>query len=425
MDQLPLALVVVVGPLAEPLPGINFGSHTVLVSISSWPVSGDKPSGKIHIIDNMANEEIVDPSSPSNSEVLNKYQSAADIANRSLTFALGLLEDGANIFGICTKVDAFILEQCSKVYNKGDTTKGIAFPCCISPNTTLAYYSPLGAEGALVLRRGDLVKVELGAHIDGFPAILATSVIVGATKEQPASGPAADLIQATNLTSEVALRAIRGGKSSQEIITLLQAAVSDLGVKYIEGIVSHSVSRDRLADEKIICVNPASHQQRLIEDCMASNYDVFVVDICLSAGAGQVKLSDKHRTTIFKRSEDNHGLRLKTSRAVLAEIQEKFGQMAFNIRSLENFTRAKMALNECTQHGVVNPYDVLEEGQEGTLTARIQFTTILMPAGPLKITDCQVPLEAITSSVEFKDVKLKELLATPVRITKKDKKANA
>lgn len=61
--------------------------------------------------------------------------------------------------------------------------KGIAFPTCISINNCICHFSPLRSEADIKLADGDLVKIDLGAHIDGFIAVAAHSLIVAASKE--------------------------------------------------------------------------------------------------------------------------------------------------------------------------------------------------------------------------------------------------
>lgn len=61
--------------------------------------------------------------------------------------------------------------------------KGIAFPTCISVNNCVCHFSPLRSEADLKLTDGDVVKIDLGAHIDGFIAVAAHTVIVGASKD--------------------------------------------------------------------------------------------------------------------------------------------------------------------------------------------------------------------------------------------------
>ena len=50
---------------------------------------------------------------------------------------------------------------------------GIAFPCCISVNNAICHYSPLTHDADTILKEGDLAKIDLGAHIDGFIAVVA------------------------------------------------------------------------------------------------------------------------------------------------------------------------------------------------------------------------------------------------------------
>ncbi len=62
---------------------------------------------------------------------------------------------------------------------------GIAFPTCISCNHCICHYSPLASEPDSTLSEGDLVKIDLGAHIDGFIAVVAHSFVIGATADNP------------------------------------------------------------------------------------------------------------------------------------------------------------------------------------------------------------------------------------------------
>ena len=49
----------------------------------------------------------------------------------------------------------------------------MAFPTCISVNNVICHYTPLMSEPDTCLQDGDLVKMDLGAHIDGFIAVVA------------------------------------------------------------------------------------------------------------------------------------------------------------------------------------------------------------------------------------------------------------
>lgn len=62
--------------------------------------------------------------------------------------------------------------------------KGLAFPTCISINNCVCHFSPLRSEPDVKLADGDVVKVDLGVHIDGFIAVGAHTHVVGASKDK-------------------------------------------------------------------------------------------------------------------------------------------------------------------------------------------------------------------------------------------------
>lgn len=54
-------------------------------------------------------------------------------------------------------------------------------PTCISVDNCICHYSPLRSDPPVVLRKGQMVKIDLGAHIDGYVATAAHTVVVGAS----------------------------------------------------------------------------------------------------------------------------------------------------------------------------------------------------------------------------------------------------
>ena len=78
--------------------------------------------------------------------------------------------------------DSRLVEETSKAFKKDKKlVKGIAFPTCISVNNCICHFSPLTTEPDVTLADGDLVKIDLGAHIDGFIAVVAHTLVVGAS----------------------------------------------------------------------------------------------------------------------------------------------------------------------------------------------------------------------------------------------------
>lgn len=64
------------------------------------------------------------------------------------------------------------------------------------------------SDADVILKEGDMAKIDLGAHIDGFIAVVAHTVVVGVDK---VTGRQADALLAAHLASEAALRLAKPG----------------------------------------------------------------------------------------------------------------------------------------------------------------------------------------------------------------------
>ncbi|CAI8023546.1 Proliferation-associated protein 2G4 [Geodia barretti] len=144
--------------------------------------------------------------------VVTKYKMAGDMANRVLKSVLEAAVEGASVLNLCEMGDSLILEETGKVYKKEkDMKKGIAFPTCVSINNCVCHFSPLKSDPPVCLTAGDLFKIEMGVHVDGFIAVVGHTAVVGATKESPVTDRKADVIKAAYLASEIAHRMVVPG----------------------------------------------------------------------------------------------------------------------------------------------------------------------------------------------------------------------
>merc|ERR1719491_243149 len=110
---------------------------------------------------------------------------------------------------MCILGDQRLGEEASKAFKKDKKLiKGIAFPTCISVNNCICHYSPLTTEPDQAMADGDMVKIDMGAHIDGFIAVVAHTLVLGASADAPVTGRKADAMLAAHLASEAALRLV-------------------------------------------------------------------------------------------------------------------------------------------------------------------------------------------------------------------------
>ncbi|KAL4252288.1 peptidase M24 family protein [Abortiporus biennis] len=360
-----------------------------------------------------------------------KYKTAGDIVNNAIKKLIPLCVEGAKVLDICIEGDKLIEEGTGAVYNKAvkgvKVTKGLAFPTSISVNNCVAHFSPLASDplSSQVLAKDDVVKIHLGAHIDGFAAISAETIVVGASADSPVTGRRADVIQAAWHAAEVAMRLVKVGNKNWAITDAVAKTTAAFDCKPVEGMLSCQQSQNVIDGKKRIILNPSEGQKKEFETVTFAEGEVYGIDILVSSGEDGKARIEESRTTIYQKDSNiTYQLKMKTSRAVFSEVQKKSGAFPFNIRSLEDEKKSRLGLQEAVQHGLVKPYEVIYT-PANTFVAAFHFTIALLPGGPALIT--HPPLwfkpEIVKSEKTLEDSELKELLTKKLREDKKKKKA--
>ncbi|KAJ3020663.1 UNVERIFIED_CONTAM: Proliferation-associated protein 2G4 [Siphonaria sp. JEL0065] len=362
-------------------------------------------------------------------DTVTKYQTAADVANKALNAVIAALVPGAKVNEVTKLGDTAILEGVKSVYKqKKDLVKGIAFPTCVSPGNVICHLAPIASDAATVpaLAEGDVVRIELGAQIDGFAALVAHTHVVGASKTAPVTGKKADLIAAAHYATEAALRLLKPGKNNYDVTDAISKVAADFGVTPVQGMQSHQLKRNEIAgnNSKRIILNPSDQQRKDTKKVDFEEGDVFSLDIVFSTGEGYPRTNETHRTTVFKKTEIQYALKTAAARATYSLIKKDFGAFPFAISNFEDESKAKLGLIEIEKNGLVEPYRVCYE-QDGEDSVHVIITVLLLNNGPLKITGVSFDPEVIKSDKVIKDEEIKALLAQPVRNNKKKKKAAA
>jgi len=317
-------------------------------------------------------------------EVFTKYKTASEIANKTLQGCILNCKAGKTALEICQFGDKVIKLQTDKVYKKSKTMKkGIAFPTSVSVNNCVCHYSPLSAGDKVpVLKAGDMVKIDLGVHIDGYIAVVAHTIIVeqGAA---PVTGPQADLLKAAAVACEAAHKLIRPGAKSSTVTAAFKNIGGIYGVTACEGVLTHQTKRFVIDGNKVI-IGKEQHDQKVDEFDFELG-EVYAVDICLSTGDGKPKEMDS-RTTIYKKVVDSqYRLKRKSSRYVLNEVNKNFPTLPFSLRNLSDVSTARAGVIECVKNDLLTPYHVLYE-KDGVHVVHFKFTVLLRASGTMRMT---------------------------------------
>uniref|UniRef100_G1Q6C5 Peptidase M24 domain-containing protein n=1 Tax=Myotis lucifugus TaxID=59463 RepID=G1Q6C5_MYOLU len=196
--------------------------------------------------------------------VVTKYKMGA-IANRVLRFLVEASCSGVSVLSLCEKGDAMIMEETGKIFKKEkEMKKGIAFPTSISVNNC-CHFSPLKSNQDYILKKGDLVKIDLGVHVDGFIANVAHTfgyTVVGIAQGTQVTGRKADVIKAAHLCAEAALHLVKPGNQNTQVTEAWNKVAHSFNCMPIEGMLSHQLKQHVIDAEKTIIQNPTDQQKQ-------------------------------------------------------------------------------------------------------------------------------------------------------------------
>ncbi|ESO96493.1 hypothetical protein LOTGIDRAFT_115903 [Lottia gigantea] len=353
----------------------------------------------------MADAEEQEPT-PAKLDVLKKYKAAGGIVKTVFAEIIQKVKAGGSVHEICGYGNNRILEETGKIYKKEKSIKkGIAFPTCLSVNNCICHFSPLKTDPDVTLQDGDMVKVDLGAQIDGYIAVAAHTIVVGASPENKVKGRKADVVLAAYNAAQVALRLVKPGNENSVVTEAIQKVADSFDCKPIEGMLSHQLRRNVIDGEKAFIINPSDLQRKELEKCTFEVHEVYGIDVLVSSGKGKGRDMDT-RTTVYKKRESSYQLKMRTSRQFLLEVNKKFGYLPFSLSLCEDEKTARMGVVECYKHDVMQPFNVLYE-KEGQLVAQFKFTVILMPNGTVQLTELPFDISLYESEHSIQDEETK------------------
>ncbi len=149
---------------------------------------------------------------------------AGRIAASAREYGASLVKEGASAREICEEVEAYIRRQGGEP----------AFPCNFSVDDVAAHYTP-GVNDDIRLRGGEVVKVDVGVHVDGYIADTATTVDL--------SGRWESLLEAVRGALEAVVKIMRPGISLYTIGKTIEQTIRKKGYKPIRNLTGHTIGR--------------------------------------------------------------------------------------------------------------------------------------------------------------------------------------
>ncbi|KAF2760082.1 curved DNA-binding protein [Pseudovirgaria hyperparasitica] len=380
----------------------------------------------------MAEENAVDYSL-ANPDTLTKYKTAATISQKVLEAVTGWCTEGSKIVELCEKGDQLLSDEIAKVYKGKKIAKGFSHPTTISPSSYITPYTPLktdAEEAETVLKAGEVIKIQLGAQIDGFGTIVCDSIVVagGSNKDGKVSGREADLLLATHYANELLLRmmippgtlatteeektkaATQKPYSQSKITQLVEKVAKSYGCNIVESTTCWLFERNEIEGKKKIILSPGDSVRG---EGLPDVSEVWGVEMGVSLGSGKVKTLG-NRPTLHRRTTTTYGLKRPSSRTTLSEVQKKFGTFAFSLRQLDDEKSAKVGVVECVRGGVFRQYEVVGD-KDGEPVGRVFTTVALTKNGLTRLAGPPTPdLSKFETDKKITDEEILAILEQPI-----------
>lgn len=157
----------------------------------------------------------------------------------------------------------------------------------------------------VTLAKDDVVKLHVGAQIDGFASVSAETIVVGADAQNPVTGPRADAIKAAWTAAEVASRLIKVGEKNWAVTDAISKVALAFGTKPVEGtlllarsttyiglliilsligMLSCEQSKDVIDGKKRIIQAPTEGARSGVDSATFAEGDVWGMDILVVSG---------------------------------------------------------------------------------------------------------------------------------------------
>jgi methionyl aminopeptidase len=284
-----------------------------------------------------------------NSNVLEKYRLAGRIAAEALIYGTKLVDDNIPLLELAEKIENFIIKKGARP----------AFPINLGIDNVSAHFTPNSKDKSL-LRKGSVLKIDVGVHIDGYLADTAITLEVGTNSYY-------ELIAASREALSIALELIKPGLELRILGSCIEQTIKSKGFKPVKNLTGHTMDRYKLHAGKSI-PNVATGIKAKI-----NSGEVLAIEPFASNGSGKVveSFSGNIYRLISTKEPKNRNCK------ILAEyIKENFASLPFAERWCSRIENHTTLLKELVKEGIIVTYPILVE-EENSVVTQAEHTVVV------------------------------------------------
>jgi len=291
-------------------------------------------------------------------DVYEKYKLAGRIAADARDYGADLIKPGISFLEIANIVESKILDEGA----------GLSFPVNISRNEIAAHYSPRHDDKS-VFKKGDVIKLDVGSHLDGYIADTAVTVEVE-THEY------SDMIKASSDALDKAISLMKADVYLSEIGKAIEEIIKSYGYKPIDNLTGHSLEQYQLHSG--MSVPNVSNMLNKVKPRVG---DVLAIEPFATDGGGHVISGNGSSIYMCERSFRSRVIRDNRSKILFNKMKNEFKTLPFAERWSEKlFPNSNFVLKRLSYLGLVRQYPQLVEMNGGIITQK-EHTVIVTEDG--------------------------------------------
>lgn len=296
-------------------------------------------------------------------DIFDNYVKAGKIASQVREYARTQDHTGRSLSEICNDIE-------QEIFKKGGEP---AFPVNVSLNDIAAHYTAVPND-PIIVKNTDVLKIDVGVHIDGYIADTAVTVSYDTTYQK--------MIDIAERALDEAIGISRSNTRVSEIGRIIEKTITKYGCKPIQNLSGHSLERYTIhAGKSIPNIWTIGHSFNL------SVNNVYAIEPFVTTNDGQGVVYEGKIKNIFSIGSRKRTKEQKTDE-FLEYLWNKFKTLPFALRWIVNEYEEKEALyllEILVKKKNVHAYPILVEGAN-RIVVQAEHTIIPQESNTLTIT---------------------------------------
>lgn len=280
---------------------------------------------------------------------MDNWKKAGKIAGEALEYGKKLVKPGISLLEVADKIEEKIIKSGAKP----------AFPVNISLNEVAAHSVP-GYKDQRVFKKGDIVKLDVGAHIEGCIGDTAVTVDLGDNK---------NLVKASEEALNEAIKLCKPGVKLGEIGRVIQEKIQGYGFSPIKNLSGHEIKEYTQHAGMTIPNYDNKSDIKLKEN------QVIAIEPFATTGSGLI--FEGKPSGVYKLESDRN-TRNPLAREILKFIKEEYKTLPFAKKWILNKfgLKGNFALNILEKEKIIYSYSELPEKAKG-LVSQAEHTVLV------------------------------------------------